>query len=50
MFYTRTHVPVKRAGHHVIGSFTRYLPMFLAAGFEPIREGGRRTIVRRRLD
>jgi len=39
-----------RAGHHVIDSFTGYLPMFLAAGFEPIRDAGRRTIVRRRLD
>ena len=38
-----------RAGHHVIDSFTGYLPMFLAAGFEPVREAGRRTIVRRRL-
>jgi GNAT superfamily N-acetyltransferase len=38
-----------RPGHHVIDSFTGYLPMFLAAGFEPTREAGRRTIVRRRL-
>ena len=37
------------AGHHVIDSFTGYLPMFVAAGFEPAREAGRRTIVRRRL-
>jgi hypothetical protein len=36
-------------GHHVIDSFTGYLPMFLAAGFGPTRESGRRTIVRRRL-
>jgi GNAT superfamily N-acetyltransferase len=33
-------------GHHVIDSFTGYLPMFLAAGFEPVRDAGRRTIVR----
>lgn len=38
-----------RAGHHVIDSFTGYLPMFLEAGFEPVREAGRRTVVRRRL-
>ncbi|MFO7573168.1 MAG: GNAT family N-acetyltransferase [Gaiellaceae bacterium] len=38
-----------RAGHHVIDSFTGYLPMFLAAGFEPVRDAGRRTIVRRSL-
>jgi GNAT superfamily N-acetyltransferase len=38
-----------RTGHHVIDSFTGYLPMFLAAGFEPVRDAGRRTIVRRRL-
>ncbi len=38
-----------RAGHHVIDSFTGYLPMFLAAGFEPVRDAGRRTVVRRRL-
>lgn len=38
-----------RSGHHVIDSFTGYLPMFLAAGFEPVRDAGRRTIVRRRL-
>lgn len=39
-----------RAGHHVIDSFTGYLPMFLAAGFEPVRDAGRRTIVRRALE
>ena len=38
-----------RAGHHVIDSFTGYLPMFLAADFEPVREAGRRTIVRLRF-
>jgi GNAT superfamily N-acetyltransferase len=38
-----------REGHHVIDSFTGYLPMFLAAGFEPVRDAGRRTVVRRRL-
>lgn len=32
-----------------IDSYTGYLPMFEAAGFEPVGEGGRRTIVRRRL-
>lgn len=39
-----------REGHHVIDSFTGYLPMFLAAGFEPVRDAGRRTIVRHRLE
>ena len=38
-----------QAGHHVIDSFTGYLPMFLAACFEPVKDAGRRTIVRRRL-
>jgi GNAT superfamily N-acetyltransferase len=37
------------AGHHVIDSFTGYLPMFLAAAFEEAKDAGRRTIVRRRL-
>lgn len=36
-------------GHMNIDAYTGYLPMFLAAGFEPVREAGRRTIVRRRL-
>jgi GNAT superfamily N-acetyltransferase len=40
--------PVKR-GHPTIDSYTGRLPMFLAAGFEPVREAGRRTIVRRML-
>ena len=38
-----------RAGHNVIDAFTGYLPMFLAAGFDAVREAGRRTIVRRHL-
>jgi GNAT superfamily N-acetyltransferase len=38
-----------RPHHPNIDSYTGYLPMFLAAGFEPVRDGGRRTIVRRRL-
>ena len=38
-----------RPEHPNIDSYTGYLPMFLAAGFEHVREGGRRTIVRRRL-
>ena len=38
-----------REGHHVIDSFTGYLPMFLAAGFEPVRDAGRRVVVRRSL-
>lgn len=39
------------AGHHPVDSFTGYLPMFLAAGFEPVARRPRtvRTIVRRRL-
>jgi len=39
-----------REGHVNIDAYTGYLPMFLAAGFEPVRDAGRRTIVRRRLD
>lgn len=39
-------VPV---GHMNIDAYTGYLPMFLAAGFEPVRDAGRRTIVRRYL-
>jgi GNAT superfamily N-acetyltransferase len=38
-----------RPGHANIDAYTGYLPMFLAAGFEPVGEGGRRTIVRRAL-
>ena len=38
-----------RPQHPNIDSYTGYLPMFLAAGFEHVREGGRRAIVRRRL-
>ena len=34
------------AGHMNIDAYTGYLPMFLAAGFEPVRAAGRRTIVR----
>ncbi len=36
-------------GHMNIDAYTGYLPMFLKAGFEPVRAAGRRTIVRRRL-
>jgi len=32
-----------------IDAYTGYLPMFLDAGFEAVREAGRRTFVRRRL-
>jgi GNAT superfamily N-acetyltransferase len=38
-----------RPHHPNIDSYTGYLSMFLAAGFEPVGEGGRRTIVRRNL-
>jgi GNAT superfamily N-acetyltransferase len=37
------------AGHMNIDAYTGYLQMFLDAGFEPVRDAGRRTIVRRRL-
>ncbi len=37
------------AGHMNIDAYTGYLPMFLDAGFEPVRDAGRRTIVRRAL-
>ncbi len=36
-------------GHPTIDAYTGYLPMFLAAGFEQVRDAGRRTLVRRRL-
>ena len=36
-------------GHMNIDAYTGYLPMFLGAGFEPVRAAGRRTIVRRVL-
>jgi len=36
-------------GHMNIDAYTGYLPMFLTAGFEPVRAAGRRTIVRRAL-
>jgi GNAT superfamily N-acetyltransferase len=39
-----------RPGHMNIDAYTGYLPMFLAAGFEPARDAGRRVLVRRRLD
>ena len=38
-----------RPHHPNIDSYTGYLPMFLAAGFERVRDGGRRAIVRRQL-
>jgi GNAT superfamily N-acetyltransferase len=36
-------------GHPTIDAYTGYLPMFLDAGFESVRDAGRRTFVRRRL-
>ena len=39
-----------RANHPNIDAHTGYRPMFDAAGFEEVGAGGRRTIVRRRLD
>jgi GNAT superfamily N-acetyltransferase len=36
-------------GHMNIDAYTGYLPMFLAAGFDSVRDAGRRTIVRRSL-
>jgi GNAT superfamily N-acetyltransferase len=38
-----------RPHHPNIDSYTGYLPMFLAAGFEHVRDGGRRAIVRKEL-
>lgn len=38
-----------REGHMNIDAYTGYLPMFLAAGFEIVREAGRRIVVRRPL-
>lgn len=38
-----------RPDHPNIDSYTGYLPMFLAAGFEQVAEGGRRAIVRKAL-
>ena len=38
-----------RGNHMNLDAYTGYLPMFLAAGFEPVGDGGRRTIVRRVL-
>ena len=38
-----------REDHMNIDAYTGYLPMYLKAGFEVIREAGRRLIVRRRL-
>jgi hypothetical protein len=32
-----------------IDAYTGYLPMYLAAGYEPVKDAGRRTIVRRSL-
>lgn len=36
-------------GHMNIDAYTGYLPMFVEAGFEPVRAAGRRTIIRCRL-
>ena len=38
-----------RVGHMNIDAYTGYLPMFLAAGFEEVRDAGRRIVVRRQL-
>ena len=38
-----------RPGHMNIDAYTGYLPMFLAAGFAPVRDAGRRVVVRRGL-
>ena len=38
-----------RGNHMNLDAYTGYLPMFLAAGFEAVGDGGRRTIVRRSL-
>jgi GNAT superfamily N-acetyltransferase len=38
-----------RVGHMNIDAYTGYLPMFLDAGFEQVRDAGRRIVVRRRL-
>lgn len=38
-----------REGHMNIDAYTGYVPMFLKAGFEVVREAGRRTILRRHL-
>jgi GNAT superfamily N-acetyltransferase len=38
-----------REGHMNIDAYTGYLPMFLDAGFEVVRDAGRRTLVRLRL-
>jgi len=37
------------SGHMNVDAYTGYLPMYLAAGFEPKRAGSRRTVVRRQL-
>ncbi|HXG76121.1 MAG TPA: GNAT family N-acetyltransferase [Gaiellaceae bacterium] len=37
-------------GHMDIDAYTGYAPMFEAAGFEHVRDAGRRAVVRRRLD
>jgi GNAT superfamily N-acetyltransferase len=38
-----------REGHMNIDAYTGYLPMFLDAGFEQVRDAGRRIVVRRGL-
>jgi GNAT superfamily N-acetyltransferase len=38
-----------RANQPNVDAYTGYLPMYVAAGFEAVAEGGRRTIVRKRL-
>jgi GNAT superfamily N-acetyltransferase len=38
-----------REGHMNIDAYTGYFPMFVDAGFKPVQDAGRRTIVRRRL-
>ena len=38
-----------RAGHMNLDAYTGYLPMFLAAGVDELRDAGRRVLVRRPL-
>jgi GNAT superfamily N-acetyltransferase len=38
-----------RSGHMSLDAYTGYLPMYLAAGFEVVRDAGRRIIVRKRV-
>jgi GNAT superfamily N-acetyltransferase len=38
-----------RPHHTNVDAYTGYLPMYIAAGFDEVADGGRRTIVRKRL-